>query len=243
MAQRLVRKGTIYLKNSGRITFFVNQPKKWVMTLMKGPGHVFPEDLRSILETFGMIHHRIYRKVVYTSKDSTMKRPRPNIIVQYSKLRSLPLHKMILDMRLTIEAIWTQPPKDMVEEEHFSDFEKEWHDLPEEIKVKHRRNTQQQQQTNAPNPVTTSKQIQENEVTKSKSTTQTTMQDTSNEKVSTTSIRSTSTSSNSKTPTVIENTPAIRSNNASAKLDETTSNAKNNTTTINKSTTPQTSKW
>ena len=43
MAQELVRKGPIYLKDSGRIRFYINEPKKWVTTLMKVPGHVTPE--------------------------------------------------------------------------------------------------------------------------------------------------------------------------------------------------------
>ena len=136
MAQELVRKGPIYLKDSGRIRFYINEPKKWVTTLMKVPGHVTPEDLRPILTTSGTIH-RIYRKVVYTSKGSIMKLPGPNIIVQYSELRRVQPHIIILDTNITIEAIWTLPPKDMVAADNISNFEKEWRELPQEIRAKH----------------------------------------------------------------------------------------------------------
>ena len=237
LAQQLVKKGQIYLKDSGRMRFYVNEPKKWVMTIMKVPGHIAPEDLRTALSTFGTIH-RIYRKDVYTSKASTMKLPGPNIIVQYSEVRKVPPHRMIVDTNTTVEAIWNLPPEDMVSAEHIKDFKNEWNELPQEVREKHTRNNQQQQQqTITQNPVTTSKETQQNEMTKPTSKNTITIKDTHSKKASTDSPRS-----NSKTPTAKENIPAAtQSNSASARHVETSDT---NTSTTNKSTTtPTSSKW
>ena len=225
-AQELVRKGPIYLKDSGRIKFFLNEPKKWVMTLMKVPGHIEAEDMREMLGIFGTVH-RLYRKYVYMSKDSSIKLPGPNIIVQYTELRKLPPHRIILDQNTTIEAIWTLPSKDMVAADNQNDFLKEWEDLPQEIRNKHSRNTAQK------NPiVTTSKTTEENELNNSKQINQPTSQDTS--------VKTITTSTSNKNTSNAKDNTTTSLKNASAEDNETLNTETIKITTIPP---PSTSKW
>ena len=103
--------------NGEHLSFCVNEPKLWVITIFKVPGYYDANShqyLRSFASNFGVVH-RIYRKTVTSNGKSY---GGPNIIVQYSSLFSLPPKRILLDGKHNLEVYWTKPSKDMFHTTH-----------------------------------------------------------------------------------------------------------------------------
>ena len=121
-AQQIIR-NPIILPSGQQLKFVHNEPKLWVMTLFKVPGHYdLNTHLRAFFDKFGTVY-RIYRKTL-NIRDQQLKGP--NVIVQFSELTKVPPCKMIMDKTNTIQTMYTKPSVDMVHPEHANAFWEEY---------------------------------------------------------------------------------------------------------------------